>query len=288
MTTTDAPEVVIITGLSGAGRSTAGRALEDIGFFVIDNMPPALLARVVELSLKSGDVRRLAFGCDLREGHFFVEMDEALETLEAMDASVEILFCDASDEALLRRFEESRRPHPLGDDSVLDGIRREREQLMSIRDRSDLVVDTSDMNVHVFRQKVKGFFAIDEGEADLRVAVQSFGFKHGPPRNAQLVFDVRFLPNPHWVDRLRPLPGTSEPVRQYVLEQPDTEEFLERVFGLVDFLLPGYIKEGKTYLTIAIGCTGGHHRSVVLTEELANHIREGGYGVAVEHRDLHL
>lgn len=284
-------EVVIITGLSGAGRSTAANALEDIGFFVIDNMPPGLITRVVDLARKADDTtqahERIAFGCDVREGAFFNELEDALHALSESGVTLRMLFCEASDDVLVRRFEESRRPHPLArDEGVLAGIRREREMLAGLKARADLVIDTSDLSVHDLRARVTGFFREAGEKHPLRVNVQSFGFKHGAPRDADMVLDVRFLPNPHWVEELRPLPGTSEEVREFVLGRPETGEFKQRLFDLLDFLLPHYVAEGKSYLTIAIGCTGGRHRSVVLARETAEHIRERGYAVSVVDRDL--
>jgi UPF0042 nucleotide-binding protein len=282
-------EVVIITGLSGAGRSTAANALEDIGFFVIDNMPSSLIPRVVDLAGESepGHVQRIAFGCDVREGAFFAELDDALHKLVESGSAVRMLFCEASDDVLLRRFEESRRPHPAAQSGrVIDGIRRERGILAGLKERADLIIDTSDTNVHEFRARVKDFFSATAEIHPLRVSVLSFGFKHGTPRDADLLLDVRFLPNPHWVEELRELPGTTEEVREYVLGRPETGEFLDLLFAMVDFLLPHYVAEGKSYLSVAIGCTGGRHRSVVLSEELADHVDGLGYMVSVTHRDL--
>ncbi|MCC7077287.1 MAG: RNase adapter RapZ [Acidimicrobiia bacterium] len=282
-------EVVVISGLSGAGRSTAADALEDIGYFVIDNMPPTLIPRVVDLAAESepGHVQRVAFGCDVREGAFFSELDDALHKLAERDIAVRMLFCEASDEVLLRRFEESRRPHPAAlTGRVLDGIHRERKLLAGLRERADLILDSSYTNVHEFRARVKDYFSGSVDLHPLRVSVLSFGFKHGTPRDADLLFDVRFLPNPHWVEELRELPGTSHEVREFVLARPETSEFLEHLFALVDFLLPHFVAEGKSYLSVAVGCTGGRHRSVVLSDELARHVEELGYRVNVTHRDL--
>lgn len=283
-------EVVIITGLSGAGRSTAANALEDIGYFVIDNIPPSLITRVVELA---GDSEapsartRIAFVCDVREGAFFADLDEALRNLAERDIVMHMLFCEANDEALLRRFEVSRRPHPAARTGrVIDGIRQERGLLAGLKERADLVLDTSDTNVHEFRERVKDNFAGAVEVHSLRVSVQSFGFKHGAPRDADLVFDVRFLPNPHWVADLRPLPGTSREVRAYVLGRAETAEFLGHLYTLIDFLLPHYVAEGKSYLSVAFGCTGGRHRSVVLARELATHVQDLGYPVTITDRDL--
>lgn len=281
------PEVVIVTGMSGAGRSTAAGALEDVGMFVIDNMPPALITRVVDLAGDRPGHTRIAVGCDVREGQFFSEIDAALHQLAERGVPVRILFLDASDEVLLRRFEESRRPHPLGrGEGVSAGIRRERDMLAGLKSRADLNIDTSDTNVHEFRAKVKSYFATESGRHSLHVTVRSFGFKHGAPRDADMILDVRFIPNPYWVEELRPFSGRDEPVRDYLDALPETQEFLEHLYALVDFLLPHYLAEGKSYLTIAFGCTGGRHRSVYLAELLADHIDTLGYAVNVAHRDV--
>lgn len=285
-------DVIVITGMSGAGRATAAKALEDTGWFVIDNMPASLIPRVVDLGLRDtteGDRalgQHIAFGCDTREGAFFTELDAALHQLAERGIRVRMLFCEASDEVLLRRFEESRRPHPLaGDGRVIDGIQRERNVLAGLKERADLIVDTSDLNVHEFRDKVKAFFTIASGVAALRVSVVSFGFKHGAPRDVDLLFDVRFIPNPHWVPELRPHTGLEAPVRDYVLGMDQTVEFMAHCNALVGFLLPHYVAEGKSYLSIGVGCTGGRHRSVVLAEELGAYVRSLGYPVTVLHRD---
>lgn len=276
-----------MTGMSGAGRSTAADALEDIGMFVIDNMPPALIPRVVDLASDRSEHTRIAVGCDVREGQFFTEIDTALHQLAERGVPVSILFLDTSDEVLLRRFEESRRPHPLGrGEGVSAGIRRERDVLAGLKSRADLVLDTSDTNVHEFRAKVKGYFATDSGPHSLHVTVRSFGFKHGAPRDADMILDVRFIPNPYWIEQLRPFSGRDEPVQEYLAALPETEEFLGHLYGLVEFLLPHYLAEGKSYLTIAFGCTGGRHRSVYLAELLADHIDALGYSVNVAHRDV--
>lgn len=285
-------DVIVITGMSGAGRATAAKALEDTGWFVIDNMPASLIPRVVDLGLRDtsdGDRalgQHIAFGCDTREGAFVTELDTVLHGLADRGIRVRMLFCEASDEVLLRRFEESRRPHPLaGDGRVIDGIQRERSVLEGVKGRADLIVDTSDLNVHEFRDKVKAFFTITSGAPALRVSVVSFGFKHGAPRDVDLLFDVRFIPNPHWVEELRPLTGLSEPVRDYVLGMEETSEFTVHLHALISFLLPHYVAEGKSYLSIGVGCTGGRHRSVVLSEEVGAYVRTLGYPVTVLHRD---
>lgn len=281
------PEVIIVTGMSGAGRSTAADALEDIGMFVIDNMPPPLIPRVVDLAVDRPEHTRIAVGCDVREGRFFSDLDAALHQLAERGVPVRVLFLEASDEVLLRRFEESRRPHPLGrDEGVSAGIRRERDMLAGLKSRADLILDTSDTNVHEFRAKVKSYFATESGPHSLHVTVRSFGFKHGAPRDADMILDVRFIPNPYWVEDLRPLSGRDGPVQEYLAALPETAEFLGHLFGLVEFLLPHYLAEGKSYLTIAFGCTGGRHRSVYLAEVLADHIDALGYSVNVAHRDV--
>ncbi len=281
-------EFVVITGMSGAGRSEAAKVLEDLGYFVIDNLPPSLLGRVADLAATSRDEAHIALVVDARGGPFSPAIDElcqSLADLRGKGADVRMLFMEASDEVLVRRYEASRRRHPVPGQRVLDSISRERELLRELRAMSDLVVETTDLNVHQLREKLVGAFSHD-GAAGLRVTVSSFGFKYGLPLDADLVLDVRFLPNPHWVDELRPQTGQDAPVRQYVLAQPDSVRFLERTKGLLEVAMPGYLKEGKQYLTLAIGCTGGRHRSVVLSEQLAAWLRDQGFSVHVSHRDV--
>jgi RNase adapter protein RapZ len=279
-------QVAIITGMSGAGRTTAAKVLEDIGYFVIDNMPPALIERVFELAAVPGStVDRIALVLDVRGREFFTDLRATLRSLKSRDAALRILFLEASDDALVKRYEAARRAHPLsGRDRLVDGITRERKLLADLRAEADLVIDTTDTNVHELRERITEAFgtAADEG---MVVTLVSFGFKNGTPRDADIVLDCRFLPNPHWVDELRPYTGLDEPVRDYVLQQEETHEFLERLQSLLEVMVPAFVKEGKRYLTIAVGCTGGKHRSVVLSEEIAAHIRSMGVAVAVDHRD---
>lgn len=281
------PRLAIITGLSGAGRTTAAKVLEDLGYFVIDNLPPALIARVMDLATAPGStVDRVALVLDVRGRQFFGDLRATLADLEARGVDPRVLFLEASDETLVMRYGEARRAHPLsGPDRVIDGIVRERELLADLRAEADLVIDTSDVNVHELRDRLRDAFG-GAGESAMVVNVVTFGFKHGTPRDADIVLDVRFLPNPHWVDELRPYTGLDEPVRRYVLDRPETTRFLERLYGLFDVMVPGFLQEGKHYLTVAIGCTGGRHRSVVLGGLLADHIRGYGVDVQIEHREL--
>jgi RNase adapter protein RapZ len=288
------PQLVIITGLSGAGRSTASAVLEDLGYFVIDNLPLSLIEPVVDLATAPGStVDRFALVVDVRGRQAFnatesthgVELVNALRELRSRAVELRILFLDASDDALVRRYEAARRVHPLArNDRIVDGIARERDYLHGLREHADLVVDTSTLNVHELRERLEDVFG-DANRNQMVVNVVSFGFKNGTPRDADMLLDVRFLPNPHWVDELRPLTGMDSPVRDYVLGQPDTAEFLQRTQGLFDFLIPAFRREGKHYLTVAIGCTGGKHRSVVLSQVLADHLRTLGVAVQVDHRD---
>lgn len=279
------PSLAIITGLSGAGRTAAAKVLEDLGYFVVDNMPPSLIERVVDLATTQGStVDRVALVVDVRGRAFFGDLRSTLDSLAKRDLDPRVLFLEASDEALVKRYEAARRAHPLsGPDRVIDGIGRERALLADLRAEADLVIDTTDLNVHELRERLVDAFG--EGSRGLVVNVVSFGFKHGTPRDADMLLDVRFLPNPHWVDELRPFTGLDQPVRDYVLGQPETGVFLERLGALFDVMVPAFEKEGKHYLTIGIGCTGGKHRSVVLGEELAQHIRGLGSSVQVDHRD---
>jgi len=282
-----APGFTLITGVSGAGRSEAAHSLEDLGYFVVDNLPPALLPKMAELASRPGGPARVAIVVDARGGVFFGELSKALEELDQERIEYRIVYLDAADEDLVNRYEATRRRHPLAPaDRVVEGIRKERLMMESLRGDADLIIDTSDLTPHELRDRIREAFAESPPEHGLKVSLISFGFKYGAPRDADLVLDVRFLPNPHWVDELRPLPGTDERVGAYVHEQPAYGEFMERLRALLDVTVPGYVREGKAYLTIAIGCTGGRHRSVVVADELAGYFRERGLPVAVEHRDL--
>jgi len=282
------PRILIITGLSGAGRSTASNVVEDLGWFVIDNLPPTLIERVAELAFVPGSsVEKLALVADVRGREFFAALVDTIRTLRRSEGDVRVLFLDADEEALVRRFKETRRRHPAASDQgVVAGIRTERAQLAELRGLADLIVDTSDLNVHELRDRLLGL--LDEpGSAALRVEVVSFGFKRGAPREADLLFDVRFLPNPHWVEELREQTGRDQPVRDYVFGQPATGPFVEATRRLLDVVIPGYVAEGKRYLTIAIGCTGGKHRSVAIAEDVGAYLADAfDLPVNVEHRDL--
>ena len=281
------PDVTLITGLSGAGRSEAAKCLEDLGYFVVDNLPPSLIPKMAELVEATGGPQRLAIVADARGGKFFGDLAEALQQLRNRRIATRTLFLEASEDVLVRRFAETRRKHPLAaEDRRVDGIRREREIMEVLRGEADLIIDTSELTPQELRERVRDVFSRTVPEASIQVAVVSFGYKYGVPRDADLVLDVRFLPNPYWVDRLRPLPGTEEVVRRHVMGQPQYPGFMERLRALLEEMLPGYLAEGKSYLTIAVGCTGGRHRSVVVAEELAGFFRERGLPVTREHRDI--
>lgn len=282
------PRIVIITGMSGAGRSTASGVLEDLGWFVIDNLPPQLIGRVADLACQPGSsVTEIGLVADSRGREFFADLADTIDALRRDGLDVQVLFLDADDDELVRRFEETRRRHPAGSQfGVLDGIRFEREQMQELREMADVIIDTSDMNVHALRRRMVSL--IDHpASAELRVAVTSFGFKRGAPRDTDMLFDVRFLANPHWQDALRPLTGKDDPVKNYVLEQPETAPFLRAVESVMDVVVPASLREGKRYLSIAVGCTGGKHRSVVIAEELARYLRaQFDLPVDATHRDL--
>jgi UPF0042 nucleotide-binding protein len=280
------PDLAIITGMSGAGRSTAANVLEDLGWFVVDNLPPALLPTLVELGGRSrGDVARMAAVVDVRSRAFFADLTAALAQLAADGSDPRIIFLEASDDALVRRHEAVRRPHPLqGDGRLVDGIAREREMLRDLRADADIVLDTTDLNVHELGSKVLSAF--EQDIAGLQATVMSFGFKYGLPVDADLVADARFLPNPYWVPELRPLSGRDDAVREYVLAQVGAAEFLDTYEQLLDIIGAGYQREGKRYVTVAIGCTGGKHRSVAIAEDLAARMRTHGVDATVLHRDL--
>jgi UPF0042 nucleotide-binding protein len=277
--------LVVVTGMSGAGRSTAANALEDLGWYVVDNLPPTVLPEVCAQARQNG-ISRLAVVLDVRTRSFFEQLPSMFTELTAVGTMPEILFLEAADDVIVRRQESVRRPHPLqGDGRLLDGITRERETIATLRAAADLVIDTSSINIHQLSSRVAHAYG-DAADDALRVTVVSFGFKNGIPVDADLVVDVRFLPNPHWVPELRPQTGLSQPVRDYVLAQDGAEEFLQRLQGLLQVTAKGYITEGKRFATIAIGCTGGKHRSTAMAEEFGRRLREAGMATKVLHRDV--
>lgn len=279
-------DVTVITGMSGAGRATSANVLEDLGFFVIDNLPPALISKVAELARGGSSPHRFGFGVDVRSGSFIEDLDAALIELRGHGARTRVLFLEANDDALIRRFDASRRPHPLADaDRLLEGIQKERALLEELKGRADVVIDTSRLNVHELRDRLVGIFGVADAST-LQVEVVSFGFKHGLPLDVDLVFDCRFLPNPHWVDELRPLDGRDAPVREYVMGQPEAQAYLDELQRLFTLTLPAYEREGKAYLSVAMGCTGGHHRSVALAEAVGEILTGLGYSPRVRHRDV--
>lgn len=285
-----APRVgfTIITGLSGAGRSEAAKVLEDLGYFVIDNLPPPLIERMATLVAGPGSkVRQVALGVDVRGGEFFPELEKALGELRERGFDYRILFLEASDESLVRRYEEKRHRHPLAhSERLVEGIAQERDLMRSIRAQADVILDTTALNVHELRDKIVSMFAEAAPVKGIAINVISFGYKHGLPLDADLVLDCRFLPNPHWVDDLRPLNGTHKRVRGFVLKSSGAEEFLAMVREMLNLALPGFVNEGRHYLTIGLGCTGGKHRSVVLGDEIARYLQEKGFPATVVHRDI--
>ncbi len=286
--TTPALQLVVLTGMSGAGRSTAAKCLEDLGWFVVDNLPPALLPTMVDLSSRSqGAVGKIAVVVDVRSRAFSSDLRTSLDEIGRLGYQPRVLFLEAADEALVRRFDSVRRPHPLqGDGRLIDGISRERELLQDLRGSADIVLDTTGLNVHELRSKVTGVFGATQPGA-VRLTVLSFGFKYGVPVDADLVADVRFLPNPHWIPELRDFTGRDAEVRDYVLSQAGAEEFLTRYLGLLRLIGGGHRREGKRYLTVSVGCTGGKHRSVTMVEEMARRLAgEEGMAITVMHRDL--
>ncbi len=282
-----APEIVIITGMSGAGRSTAAKSLEDLDWFVADNLPPVMLPTMLDLARRArGPIPKIAAVVDVRSRAFSSDLKSAITELNALGANPYVVFLEASDETLIRRFENVRRPHPLQENGrISDGIAAERDQLQSLRAQADLVVDTSALNIHELRSRMRDAFG-DEDETAVRVTVLSFGFKYGLPVDADMVADCRFLPNPHWVPELAPQTGQDQPVRDYVLAQPGAVEFLCAYTDAVRITLAGYERAGKHFVTLAVGCTGGKHRSVVIAEELAARLAGSWPGVQVAHRDL--
>lgn len=279
---------MIITGLSGAGKTQAVRVLEDLGYFCVDNLPPTLIPKFAELCDQSaGAVKRIALVIDIRGGGFFDRTFEVLESLEKAGFPYQILFLEATDETLVRRFKETRRRHPLAPHGrVLEGIKEERLKLEQIRGRARHIIDTTDMTPQALRDEIIKLYGRDKELHPLIVNVVSFGFKHGLPLDADLVFDVRFLPNPQYVKSLRSLDGSDPMVDEYVFKWPISNKFMRRLYSFISFLLPHYISEGKSQLTVAIGCTGGQHRSVAVANRLAEFLRERHHAVVVEHRDV--
>jgi UPF0042 nucleotide-binding protein len=277
------PDIVIITGMSGAGRSTAAKSLEDLGWFVVDNLPPTLLPTMLDLADRAS-LAGIAAIVDVRSRAFSTDLKSAISSLGARGVAPHVLFLEASDPVLVQRFENVRRPHPMqGAGTILDGIKAERELLREIRGDADLVLDTAALNVHELRARMHGYFAGDS-VTGLRLNIVSFGYKYGLPVDADLVADCRFLPNPHWVPELRPLSGLDASVRDYVLGQPAASEFVAAYLAVLEVSLGGFEREGKRYVTLAVGCTGGKHRSVAIAEQLA--ARLAGRDVTVSHRDL--
>lgn len=278
-------ELVIITGMSGSGKASVLKAFEDLGFYCVDNLPVGLIPRFAELIGQSSEIERTALVVDVREGRQLEELPSIMKAVKKI-IHTRMIFLEASDSILLRRYSETRRPHPLGIDApVKSSLAAERRHLRHIRAIADLVIDTSKFNVHELRAHIIQLFQTKEKGRNILVSCVSFGFKHGVPDDADLVFDVRFLPNPHFVPEFRPLTGRHPKVAKYIRSFPQTKEFVQRISELLIYLLPHYIHEGKSYLTIAFGCTGGQHRSVMIVEDVAKNLRGAGYRVKVAHRD---
>jgi UPF0042 nucleotide-binding protein len=280
-------EFLVVTGMSGAGRSTAAATLEDLGWFVIDNLPPALITKVAELVGRPGsETERVALVVGRGGGELYEDVSPVLDSLRRDRHRVRVLFLDAPDEVLIRRFEGTRRRHPLAARGVEESIADERRLLEGLRERADIIVDTGDLNTNQLRSRVLEVFGDEQRDGAMQTSIVSFGYKHGLPLDVDLVFDCRFLPNPYWVDELRALSGLDEPVRDYVLAQPETVAFLSKVDDLLTMLVPAFVREGKSYLTVAMGCTGGRHRSVALAEALGQRLAVHGVTSSVFHRDV--
>lgn len=281
------PSLILITGMSGAGRRATAAALEELGWYVADNLPPELIVRMVELSFSDDSpIEKLAIVTDVRSRDFAGNLTSVLHDLHTGGRRPTVLYLDATDEALIARFDAVRRTHPLQQKGTLqDGIDREREMLTSIRERADIVLDTTNRSIHDLRRELEKFFAAAD-HSSVRINVQSFGFKHGPPKDIDMLLDARFLPNPYWDPELRTFKGIDAPVSDFVLSQPGAQAFLDHIVGLIHSVLPGYRKEGKFFVSVAIGCTGGHHRSVAIVEELTRRLADDGVLVNLSHRDL--
>ena len=281
--------LIIVTGMSGAGKSHAVQVLEDIGYFCIDNIPPVLIPKFAELCIKGGErVRHVALIADIRGGQFFDAMSQSLKELQEQGVDYEIVFIEASDQALIRRYKETRRVHPLAPHSRLSqGIAEERRRLAILRKQADFIIDTSNLKPKELKEILIKKYAINDGKKSLNVTVVSFGFKHGMPIDADIVDDVRFLPNPYYIEEYRHKSGRVPAVREYVESFPVTAAFKKKWFDMIDFLVPNYEREGKSQLVIAVGCTGGMHRSICMAEAMYKHLKENGIDVTIEHRDLY-
>ena len=281
-------ELLIVTGMSGAGRSTVGNALEDLGWYVVDNLPPQMLGSISDLfTLAKTPLPKLAVVIDVRGGEFFSELNEHIASLRTRSINLRLLFLEATDATLVKRFESVRRPHPLqGNGTILDGIAAERNRLLSVRESADVIIDTSDLNIHQLTNKISDGFALDQS-SKLQINVMSFGVKYGLPSDADLVAEARFLPNPFWQEALRPFTGEDKQVSDFVLSQNGAEEFITNFVAALKPVLRGYMQENKRYATIAIGCTGGKHRSVAVSERIASELRKlADVSISVKHRDL--
>jgi UPF0042 nucleotide-binding protein len=280
-------EFLVVTGMSGAGRSTAAASLEDMGWFVIDNLPPALIMKMADLTNVPGaEIERVALVVGRGGSEYFDDLPEVLEALRANRNRVRVLFLDASDDVLIRRYEGTRRRHPMAARGVEESIADERRLLAPVRDEADLLIDTGELNTNQLRTRVIEAFGGEGAGSGMQTSVVSFGYKYGLPLDVDLVLDCRFLPNPFWIEELRPYSGLEEPVRDYVLSQPETKDFLDKVDELLTGILPSFVREGKSYLTIALGCTGGRHRSVALAVALGERLSAHGHPVSVFHRDV--
>ena len=282
--------IVIVTGMSGAGKSTALKMLEDMGYFCVDNLPVPLVPKMAELlSVPGSEMNKSALGIDIRSGQNFKMLENILNELDQEAVDYEILYLDSADDVLIKRYKETRRSHPLAGPGgkVDEGIRKEREEITFLKKRADYVIDTSHTLTRELREELYKIFVENKDYKNLYISVESFGFKYGIPKDADLVFDVRFLPNPYYIEELRPMSGNDQAVRDYVMDNETARVFLEKLTDMIEFLLPNYIKEGKTQLIIGIGCTGGKHRSVTLANELYEHLRKSdSYGLRIEHRDI--
>tara|TARA_B100000073_G_scaffold19780_1_gene15749 strand:- start:635 stop:1522 length:888 start_codon:yes stop_codon:yes gene_type:complete len=280
------PEVLLLVGMSGAGRSASSNVFEDLGYYVIENLPAELVESVVQSNDVTETNKQLVLTIDAKDSASQQELKKSLDKLSQSGVLTRIIFLDADNETLIERYEENRRPHPMGMDSISQSVKSERDLLKPIREIADQVIDTTDMNVHELRKRIIEGFQGEVSNQDLKISVTSFGFKNGTPRDADLVFDVRFLPNPHWREELRASTGQSPMVRNYVLSFEDAQIFLNKIKDMIEFLLPRFSSEGKSYVGIAIGCTGGKHRSVVMTEEIGKWLKSDGKDSVVIHRDM--